>query len=99
MNVFTTDHPLCSDSGPGHESSTLACVLGFALVLFPFVLGLFWFLNATDNRDTTGYPPDPFWDVCQGAVMLSIVAALVIVALWRLFASMCRELWHGAGVK
>jgi ABC-type sugar transport system permease subunit len=97
MNVFTTDHPLCSDPSHCRNHSALERVLGLALVICPFMLGLFAFLNLADDQETTGYSPDPFWDVFWCAVIYSLLVALVIVALGRLFACLLPQLRHGLG--
>ena len=92
MNVFTTDHPLWWDSPDRHKCNVLSSMLVTALILFPFVLGCFWFLNATDNGDTTGGPQDSFWEVFQCAAFFSLAAGFVMVALGRLALRVFREL-------
>jgi hypothetical protein len=60
-------------------------------MLCPFLLGLLWFTNLTGNQDTTDYAPDPFWQIFVSAVAASLVVAFVAVALYRLAASIFRE--------
>ncbi len=95
MNVFTTDHPLSSDSARSRARNGIATVLAVALMLCPFLLGLLWFTNLTGNQDTTDYTPDPFWQVLLSAVVDSLVAAFVAVALYRLTSCISREVWRG----
>ena len=93
MNVFTTDHPLCSDSYQ-RKQSALSSVLVVALMLLPFLLGFFWFDNAIESGESTGYPPDPFWSVFVAAVICSLLASFVGVALVRLALCIFREIWR-----
>lgn len=86
MNIFTTDHPLSSDSTEHQERSALASVLSVATMLFPFLLGLIWFTNLFPDVETTDYSPDPFWQVLVSAMVVSLVVAFVGVALYRLTA-------------
>ena len=95
MNIFTTDHPLWSDSTPGHARNWLDSVLAVALILCPFLLGFIWFTNLIGNQDTTDYTPDPFWQVLVSAVVDSLIVAFVVVALYRLTSCICREAWSG----
>jgi len=82
MNVFVTDHPLSSDL---HRSNMKASVLVVAVMVWPFLLALLWFTNGIGNEDTTDYgPPDPFWEVFVGAVIDSLIVAVVVVVLYRL---------------
>jgi len=64
-----------------------------ALLLCPFLLGLFWYSNAVGNEDTTDYVPDPFWEVLLGAVVDSLLVALVAVALYRLTSWLLQRIW------
>ena len=89
MNVFTTDHPLSSDSSRRH--AWIESVLVIAVPLFPFLLGLFWASNAVGPEDTTDYTPDPFWEVFLCAVFYSLVVALAAVGLYRLIACVLRK--------
>jgi hypothetical protein len=92
MNVFTTDHPLASDLP---RSNALASFLVVALMLCPFLLGLLWLTNLTGNQDTTDYTPDPFWEVLVGAIVDSLVLALVALALYRLGSCTFRKICSG----
>ena len=95
MNVFTTDHPLSSQSPRSDAGSGLASVLVIALMLCPFVLGLLWFTNLTGNQDTTGYTPDPFWQILVSAIIDSLVAGFVAMALYRLASCIFRDVSSG----
>ena len=94
MNVFTTDHPL-SSSSHGDKYRTLSWVPTVAVVLFPFILPLFWLLNATESGEATGYPPDPFWQVLAASALDSLIVAAVTVALGRFCMCIFRELRCG----
>ena len=89
MNVFVTDHPLTSNSA--NRTTRKTSVLVVAVMLCPFVLGLFWASNAVGNEDTTDYTPDPFWEVLVSAVIASLVVAVVAVALYRLTCWLVRK--------
>ena len=85
MNVFDTEHPLNSTRASFWDSrawSFLQMVFGLALVLFPILAGLIWYLNASDIN-TTDFEPDPFWaDALVAAIGSFILSALVVSALW-----------------
>jgi hypothetical protein len=91
MNLFTTDHPLALDVPRSRWRDGFATVLVLALVLFPFLLGLFWFANLTGNQDTTGYTPDPFWQVLLGAVVDSVIIAFAALGLYCLGSCIFRR--------
>lgn len=92
MNVFTTDHPLSSDSP--HRHGWIASVSVIAVLLCPFLLGLFWYSNVTGNQDTTDYTPDPFWEVLVGAAVYSLAVPLVALGLYRSTAWLLCKIGH-----
>ena len=96
MNIFTTDHPL--HSVPLHSDSKKAALFSYfghmlsvALVLCPFFVGFYLFVNLADNHGTTDYTPDPIWVVMVGAVIESLFVAFVCVSLHRLVAWFFRK--------
>jgi hypothetical protein len=94
MNIFTTEHPLdCQSQGetPGLRSPLLRMLL-LALILSPFLAVGIWFLDVSDNHDSTpDFPPSPVWVDLLGAALFSLIIAFVVTGLATVFARLtCR---------
>ena len=86
MNIFTTEHPLDSQterslSRKARVGRYFRHILLGVLFSLPFLIAYDWYLNLTDIN-TTDYTPDPFWVVVVGAAIESLVVAFVCVSLY-----------------
>ena len=94
MNPFTTEHPLDSKaSGFGaqeHPTPSFLCgTLAVALIFTPFVLVRLYYYAMSDIGAEPNPFPEPWWALFWGiiiAFVLSLVAAVPIIFLYRLFA-------------
>jgi hypothetical protein len=96
MNIFATEHPFdCRPEGEmrGLRSYFFGMLL-VALILSPFFAGGIWFLDVTDNGDTTpgAYPPLTFWQDILAATFFSLIVAFAITALVALTARLASRL-------
>lgn len=95
MNIFTTDHPLNSQTGvvknPGLGSYCFGIFLAAAIVC-PFLAMCFWFGDVTDNGGSTGgYTPAPFWMDCLVAAVMCLLVAFAGISALLLFAALFRK--------
>jgi ABC-type Fe3+ transport system permease subunit len=94
MNPFTTDHPLASKSSwfdtQGHPTLSFVCsTFVLALILTPFVLHRLYDYAISDIGAEANLFPQPWWALFCGLVIafvLSVVGALPVVLVYRLFA-------------
>jgi hypothetical protein len=94
MNPFTTDHPLASKSSwfdtPKHPTLSFVCstfVLG--LIFTPFVLQRLYDYAISDIGAEANLFPQPLVGFILGVVIafvLSVVGALPVVLVYRVFA-------------
>src|SRR5262245_5358198 len=88
MNIFTRGHPLDSQSNakPRVCSYFLGALLASFIICPLFAIGL-WFLDVTDNGDTTGgYTPAPFWVDLLVSMVVSFIVAFLGACVLMLFA-------------
>ena len=94
MNIFTTDHPLASQSSwfdtKKHPSLSFACgTFVLALFLTPLVLVCLYYYAISDiGAEPTPFP-EPWWALFIGSVLafaLSLVCAFSVVLVYRLSA-------------
>jgi hypothetical protein len=95
MNIFTTDHPLASqseDKKPGLLSYFFR-VLSIAFIICPFLAIVFWLQDVSDmGISTGGYVPFPFWVDFLIAMVVSFFVVFVGAGVFMLSAVIFREL-------
>jgi hypothetical protein len=97
MNLFDTEHPLNSrrtraSFWNSRAWSFLQAVFGLALILFPVLVGLIWYLDGSDNNTTPAYDTEPFWAVALAAAMGSFIISIFVVLLFWLGSLLLRML-------
>jgi len=89
MNVFDTEHPL-NVPRPGVELRSRRCraylrsVSALALVLFPFLTIFFWYLNVSDDVESTDYEVLPFWMIAAVAAINCLIISILLMSLYFL---------------
>jgi hypothetical protein len=96
MNVFDTEHPLnSSQARPGFMNRGWYLysqnVFVVALILFPILTGIIWYLNVTDF-DSTDEDAGPFWMVAMAAAIGSVIFSLLLVSIFWLYSWLLRAL-------
>jgi hypothetical protein len=101
MNIFTTDHPLvsqssCFDAREHPWISFLSTTSVLALILTPLVYGFILYDAFTDGVECTDEPPFPgSWPefLLAGAAVLvfCFVCALLLVSGYRLLQYFCKQ--------
>ena len=94
MNVFTTDHPLASQSSwfdtRAHPLLSFVCnTVVLALILTPLVLVRLYYYAISDIGAEPNPFPEPWKALFMGSVLafaVSLVGAFPVVLLYRLFA-------------